>query len=143
MVALFVAAIAYIYPILWDALYDVSLNQSDSSIDALNTLNPVEVVNWLDVMLVCGFFAVNILVCIILPMYIEHNPIYYAAIFGFGFIWIYFVAIWSNVMTDTLESLGTLNLVKFIVSNGVIIEVVFLLLLAMVMFYKRRGEAIQ
>lgn len=142
-VLLFIAITAYVYPILWDALFDVTINQSNSSTAALNTLNPTDVVNWLDVMLVVAYFAVNVLVCIILPMYIEFNPIYFGAVFMFGFIWIYVVAVWSNVMSDAIKSLTTLPMTAFVMDNAVLMEIVFLMLLALVMFYKRRGESVQ
>lgn len=141
-VLMFVAIVAYTYPILWDALFDITVNQSNSSTAALNTLNPTDVVNWLDVMLVVAFFAVNVLVCIIMPMYLEFNPIYYGAVFVFGFVWIYVVAVWSNVMKDAIDSFQTLPITAFVLSNAVLMEIVFLMALTLVMFYKRRGESI-
>ena len=129
----------------WEPTY-AALNESLNNTQVQSMLanyDPAGLSNWMDWMIVLFYFAINILVCIVLPLMLEHNPVMIAFFFIFSFIWTFIVAILANVIVETVSDLTTafpytLLLVKFIVE----IEVIFMFVLVGIMFFKSRsGQA--
>lgn len=134
-IVILVGTIYVMYTPIYNVLYglDVSTNA------ALDNISPTSVYGWIDWTVVVGYFGFNILICIVLPFMVRHNPIYLGAIFIFSFIYALVAAIVVNSLYDFLTSVGaSYTGINFILSNFVVIESVFILLMAVVMFFKYR-----
>lgn len=127
--------------LFWEPTYDVLTGLGSESVnDALANVNPSDVSSWMDWMIVFGYFGLNIAVCLILPLFVNHNPFFMIGIFIFSFAYTYGVAVSANVLYDWLSSVGsTFTYTMLMVENLVIIEVVFILLMGLIMFFKFRN----
>lgn len=106
--------------------------------NAIANIAPASLFNWVDWMAFFGYFAINILISIVLPLRIEHNPVFVAALFIFSFIYAFIIAILANTAVDFLDGLSApYTLTMVILNNWVLFEVIFILILAVIMFMKR------
>jgi hypothetical protein len=125
--------------LMYTPIYDTLSGLGTAPATAMANIVPASVFGWVDWIAVFLYFAFNILICIILPMYVPHNPIYIAALFIFSFIYAFVVAIIANALVEFLYSIGsTYTHLQYILNNLVVFEVVFVLILAIIMFYKYR-----
>lgn len=130
------------YSIMWEPTYEALDDLNSSAVHtAITHTNPADVNDWLDWMFVFAYFALNILICIVLPLMVEHNPLYIALLFLSSFFYAWIVALLSNVLTDWLTSMGsTMTAMRYVLDNLVAIEIVFMLIMAVIMYYKRQGS---
>jgi len=123
----------------WGPTYDALTDLGSSSVnESLQFVTPGATNYWLDWVIVFGYFAINALICIVLPLVIQHNPMYYIALFVFSFLYAFIVAILSNILQEVIADLTTsYTHTLFVISHLVEIEIAFILLMAVIMFFKR------
>jgi len=128
--------------LFWSPAYDALTDLGSVSVNkSLNKVTPSATSNWLDWMIVFGYFAFNILICIVLPLTVPYNPIYYIVLFITSFLYTYVVAILANVLEEVIADITTaFTYTSFIVSHLVEFEIMFILIMGIVMFFKSRGD---
>jgi len=131
--------------LFWAPTYDVLRDLGSVSVNkSLDNVTPSATSDWLDWIIIFAYFAFNVLICVVLPLSVENNPIYYIVLFVVSFLYAYIVAILANVLYDTIVSLTSdFNHTLFLINHLVEIEIMFLMLMAVIMFFKRRqsGES--
>lgn len=129
--------------LFWGPTYEALTNLGSASVnESLAFVTPGATNHWLDWMIVFGYFAFSALICIVLPLSIEHNPVFYVALFVMSFIYAYIVAILSNVLQEVIPDLtSSFSHTNFVISHLVELEIGFILLMAIIMFFKRRQTA--
>lgn len=126
--------------LMWTPVYNTLYNLGNSTHPALDNITPTSVYGWVDWCAVFFYFAINILICIVLPFYVENNPIYIALLFVFSFLYAFIAAIIANALIEFLTDIGSpYTHLNFILDNFVIFEVVFLLIMGVVLYVKHRG----
>lgn len=136
----FIVVLIAVVALVYTPLYDILTGLGSEPATAMANIAPASVYGWVDWVAVFAYFGFNILICIILPMYVPHNPIYIVTLFIFSFIYAFVTAIVANALIDFLDSVGsTYVYITFIINNLVIFEVVFILLMALIMFFKYRS----
>jgi len=139
-VVAFIVIVVGAISLLYTPIYDVLYGLNPSTQDALDNIDPTSVYNWIDGLCVIAYFAFNILICIILPLYVRHNPIYIGAIFLFSFIYTFASAIIINAISEFLAGLSvSYTGVNFVLDNFLLLEVVFILLMVIIMFFKYKS----
>ena len=127
----------------WSPTYDALRDLGSVSVnESLDFVSPAQTDSWLDWMIVFAYFGFNVLICIALPLIVEHNPIYYIVLFISSFLYAYVVAILSNIMQEIISDLTTnFGHTQFIINHLVELEICFIMLMAIIMFFKRRQES--
>lgn len=139
-VIIFVMVLLGTVYLAYGPIYDAMVNLGTAPATAMANIPPASVYGWADVLAAIFYFGLNIVICIILPMYVRHNPIYIVALFLFSFIYAYVSAIAMNALYSFWLEAGTVYVINtFIISNFVWLEAVFILLMAVIMFYKYRA----
>jgi hypothetical protein len=132
-----VIAMNYSWGIIHDSLYQV-VNGTAGTI-MLDDMKPDQMTSWLDILIICVYFALNLVACIILPMSIENNAIYFIVIFIFSFIFTYVCAITANIIYGVLMDIGGgFRFTLFIINNLVLLELGFIALLGLTMYFKSK-----
>ena len=133
------------FALFYDPVHDTLTSLGSTSANqALNKVTPNSVFSWMDFMLVCFYFAINVVICIVLPYYVEHNPIYYVILLLFSFGYTYGVAVTSNIIVEFLQGVGSsFSMTLSVLNNLVMLEIVFLLIMGFVMYFKGTGGSHQ
>lgn len=142
MVAVVIVLIGVVaMSMFWRPTFSVlsTLGAPNSTVNkSLDKVNPADVDDWMDWMAVFFYFAINILVCVILPLKVENNPVMIALLFIISFIYTFVVAMLSNALTGFLVSVGsTMNNIGFVIDNLVIFEVGWVLLMAIILYARK------
>jgi hypothetical protein len=129
------------YGLYYTPVYDTLTGLGSTKVnDAMANVSPTNVFNWLDFMAVCFYFAMNVMICIMLPLYVAHNPIYIPVIFLFSFLYTYGCAVVANVMFDFMGSVSiSYPMTQLVVQYLVEFEIVWLMIMMTIMFFKRRS----
>lgn len=139
LVGTVVAVLGVLY-IAYTPFYNSMVALGTAPANAMSNIPPNSVYGWVDWTATIFYFAINILICILLPMMVRHNPIYIVALFLFSFIYAYICAILANSLVEFLEGVSaSYTHILFVLNNFVLIEIVFLLLMSIIMFYKHQA----
>ena len=110
---------------------------NQKTVDLMNDLEPADVTNWFDIMIVLGYFGLNFLVCIVLPLYVENNPVFFGVILFLMFFFLAISAYLGNALIDFIESFDSgYSYTLLLLNNIVVIEAVFILILIFILFFK-------
>ncbi|MFO8067450.1 MAG: hypothetical protein R6U11_07705 [Bacteroidales bacterium] len=128
--------VSQVFTPTWNAVQDVT-KESERTQDVLDNIKPEMVNQWMDVALVFAYFSLQIIISIYLPMKVPYNPIYLVVLFFFSFVLTYAVAILSNVIYPIIVEMNSqIVLTKILVEYWVLIEVFFLLIMGLIVYYK-------
>lgn len=129
--------------LLWGNIYEFAMSLDSNAVNTLLAgLSPDTVTSWLDWVAAGMYFTMNIFVCVLLPMRVRYNPIYYVLVFLFLFLFVIVVAINSNVIVEFASDMDfTLTMTMWIIRNNVLLEVVFVLIMAVIMFSKWKEDS--
>lgn len=134
----FFVALSMAYEPTYDVLYN-GLNSSAVQ-TALNNVSPAAFTNWLDVAAIVVYFVFHILISVVLPLSVRHNILAISSIFLFSFIYPVIVAVVSNSIVEFVQSTGvSFPFTMFVLNSWVLFEIIFILTMAIIMFFKLRG----
>ena len=109
---------------------------------AMDLLEPTAVNQWLDWAIVLVYFGISLVVCIILPLFVENNPVLFGIFAFVMMIMIFANALLSNALVEFLQSFApSYILTIFLLENFVVLEVVFMLIMMFMLFFKGRSQS--
>lgn len=141
-VIIVVIVFGYAWSITQPIIKDIGAS-SNYTTAAMDKLDPSAVTSWLDWAIVLVYFAINIVVCVILPIFVENNPVLFG-LFGFVMFLLIFVnALLSNAIVDFIQGFApSFTMTIFLLENFVVLEVVFLLIMIFMLFFKGHSTSL-
>jgi len=111
------------------------------TVDLMNELEPTDVINWFDIIIVFVYFGLSILVCIILPLYVENNPVFFGVLFALMFFLLAISAYLGNALIDFIEGFNSNYSYTLLLLNNIVgVEAIFILALLFISFFKFRKQ---
>jgi len=115
---------------------------NDRTVELMDQLDPAAVNSWFDLLIVFFYFGINILICVVLPLKVENNAAMFGVIFILMFFFILIWAVYANALIEFMQDLQpTYNYTIFLLSNFVLIEVIFTLIMMVALYFNSQKSA--
>lgn len=140
--AIFAAIIFVLFlPSLLGPAYEVFGSLGSDAVDnIINTLPEESIYTWVDYMLV-GFYVALNLGAIVLAAFVPFNSMLYGLFYVFSFIYLYVVALFSDILYDFAVLLSSpFGLTNYIIEYMVMLQVLFMAIMGVVVFFKPRDQ---
>lgn len=137
----FVIVLVVAYGTAWGVVQPIIKDfGNNKTVEAMNKLEPSSVNTWLDWAIILIYFALNILACVVLPLTVENNPVFFGILAFIMFLLIAPIALLANALIEFLEGFSpSYTLTIFLLKNIVILEVVFILVMIFILYFKGRN----
>jgi len=107
---------------------------------AMDKLEPASVNLWLDWTIILLYFAINIVVCLVLPLTVENNPILFGVLAFIMLLLVLPIALLSNSLVAFIQSFApSYTMTIFLLEHLVLLEVVFMLLMIFILLFKGKS----
>lgn len=134
----FIIVLIIAYGVAWSITQPIIKDLGGAyTVAAMDKLEPSSVHLWLDWTIILLYFAINIVVCVVLPLYVSNNPVLFGAL---GFIMLLFVVpvgLVSNALVEFINSFAPMyTMTVFLLEHLVLLEVLFILTMIFVLMFK-------
>ena len=134
--------VPYVFQPMYDAVSGLSANNTyehNKTMQVLNKVNPTDVNNWLDIIGVFFYIAMQLLISVVLPLKVPYTKFFIVVLFVFSFGFSYAIAVIANVIYDVLTSMNSsIVYTKILLQYWLLAEVFFLLLMGLMVYIRGR-----